>query len=98
EWGDLLSSPRHRPVHDVAGQGDQIRRQLTRHVDDTLHVCPPHRWPDVEIADLHDPESVELWRQPVHGNIDMTDVRAPHRDEKTNADGDQRAHRHPGST
>ena len=85
-------------IDDIAGEDDEIWREPTRHVDDPLHVRPPHRRPDVEIADLHDPQSVEIRRQPLHRNIDTADVRAQHRDEHADADGDQRAHRHPGST
>ena len=33
----------------------------------------------MQIADLHDPESVEIRRQPLHGNVDATHVGPPQR-------------------
>ena len=95
ERRDVKRQPRHRPVHDVAGQRDEIRRERLRHVDDPLDVCEPHRRTGVQIADLHDPESVEIRRQPLHGNIDATDVGAPQRGQRADADRGQRGHRHP---
>ena len=71
--------------------------RLLRHVDDPLDVCEPHRRTGVQIADLHDPESVEIRRQPLHGNIDATDVGAPQRGQRADADRGQRGHRHPRS-
>ena len=54
----VARQPRHRSVHDVAGQRDEIRRQLPSHVDDPLDVCQAHPRHGVQIADgLHDPES-----------------------------------------
>ena len=95
ERRDVRRQPRHRPVDDVAGQGDEIRRELLGHVDDALDICEPHRRPHMQIADLHDPQSVEIRWQPLHGNVDTTDVGTTERGERADADGSQRTHRHP---
>ncbi len=64
-------------VHHVAGDGDDVGRQLVDRVDDGLHVAPLDRRPDVDVADLHNGEAVQVGRQAADRHVDRHYAGAP---------------------
>ena len=56
-------------VDHVAGDGDEVRRFLVDRVHDGLHVALLDGGADVDVADLHDGEAVQVGRQAGDGHV-----------------------------
>ena len=82
-------------VDHVAGDGDEVRRFLVDRVHDGLHVALLDGGADVDVADLHDGEAVQVGRQAGDGHVHRDHAREPARVDEAHDGGRQRQCRHP---
>ena len=76
---DGVAQRAHAAVDEIAGDGDDVRRERVGAVDDVLDDVAPDRRPDVEIGDLDDRQSVLRARQPREPHADAADLHRPQR-------------------
>jgi hypothetical protein len=64
ERRDHVAESRDRPVDEIAGDRDEVGRELVHAPHDLGEEPPVHRRPGVHVGDLRDREPVERRRQP----------------------------------
>ena len=62
-----------RPVDQVAGQADQVRREGVHALDVLAKLAQAEVRADVQVGEVDDAEAVERGRQPTHGDLEVGD-------------------------